>query len=314
MIMAIEIKSAYLDRQTNYDHFEYISYVVRRIDAVGEAVSTRFPDEVAALKTALQEEDEVIVLSQKSALTDQIAHYDALRDSYVSGYKKFVKSFLSMPEGEELTAAKKLDQHITDFKINTKYALDRETGMLTNFTSDLETKYAAEIELLGATMFANKIKEANEKVRELLEQRDHEKSQYVKGATEAARKKTDEVYEDLVKKINAACILEDETDYSAFIKDVNERIERLNKNSSGSSGDKKPTTDKPENPDGDGTPSGDDQPTTDPDEDDGNDGQPSIVDPGHEDEDDDRPVTDPDEEGEGGTGNDDGEENLPPVQ
>ena len=200
--MAIEIKSAYLDRQTNYDHFEYISYVVRRIDAVGEAVSTRFPDEVAALKTALQEEDEVIVLSQKSSLTDQIAHYDALRDSYVSGYKKFVKSFLSMPEGEELTAAKKLDQHITDFKINTKYALDRETGMLTNFTSDLETKYAAEIELLGATMFANKIKEANEKVRELLEQRDHEKSQYVKGATEAARNKTDEVYEDLVKKIS----------------------------------------------------------------------------------------------------------------
>lgn len=313
--MAIEIKSASSDvsKLTNYDHFEYISYVVRRIDAVGEAVSTRFPDEVAALKTALQEEDEVIVLSQKSALTDQIAHYDALRDSYVSGYKKFVKSFLSMPEGEELTAAKKLDQHITDFKINTKYALDRETGMLTNFTSDLETKYAAEIELLGATMFANKIKEANEKVRELLEQRDHEKSQYVKGATEAARKKTDEVYEDLVKKINAACILEDETDYSAFIKDVNERIERLNKNTSGS-GDKKPTTDKPENPDGDGTPSGDDQPTTDPDEDDGNDGQPSIVDPGHEDEDDDRPVTDPDEEGEGGTGNDDGEENLPPVQ
>lgn len=313
--MAIEIKSASSDvsKLTNYDHFEYISYVVRRIDAVGEAVSTRFPDEVAALKTALQEEDEVIVLSQKSALTDQIAHYDALRDSYVSGYKKFVKSFLSMPEGEELTAAKKLDQHITDFKINTKYALDRETGMLTNFTSDLETKYASEIELLGATMFANKIKEANEKVRELLEQRDHEKSQYVKGATEAARKKTDEVYEDLVKKINAACILEDETDYSAFIKDVNERIERLNKNTSGS-GDKKPTTDKPENPDGDGTPSGDDQPTTDPDEDDGNDGQPSIVDPGHEDEDDDRPVTDPDEEGEGGTGNDDGEENLPPVQ
>lgn len=313
--MAIEIKSASSDvsKLTNYDHFEYISYVVRRIDAVGEAVSTRFPDEVAALKTALQEEDEVIVLSQKSALTDQIAHYDALRDSYVSGYKKFVKSFLSMPEGEELTAAKKLDQHITDFKINTKYALDRETGMLTNFTSDLETKYAAEIELLGATMFANKIKEANEKVRELLEQRDHEKSKYVKGATEAARKKTDEVYEDLVKKINAACILEDETDYSAFIKDVNERIERLNKNSSGS-GDKKPTTDKPENPDGDDTPSGDDQPTTDPDEDDGNDGQPSIDDPGHEDEDDDRPVTDPDEEGEGGTGNDDGEENLPPVQ
>lgn len=313
--MAIEIKSASSDvsKLTNYDHFEYISYVVRRIDAVGEAVSTRFPDEVAALKTALQEEDEVIVLSQKSSLTDQIAHYDALRDSYVSGYKKFVKSFLSMPEGEELTAAKKLDQHITDFKINTKYALDRETGMLTNFTSDLETKYAAEIELLGATMFANKIKEANEKVRELLEQRDHEKSQYVKGATEAARNKTDEVYEDLVKKINAACILEDETDYSAFIKDVNERIERLNKNSSGS-GDKKPTTDKPANPDDSETPSGDDQPTTDPDEDDGNDGQPSIVDPGHEDEDDDRPVTDPDEDGEGGTGNDDGEENLPPVQ
>ena len=311
--MAIEIDYINLGKLTNYNHYDYLTYVVRRIDAVGEAVSTRFPDEVAALKTALQEEDEVIVLSQKSALTDQIAHYDALRDSYVSGYKKFVKSFLSMPEGEELTAAKKLDQHITDFKINTKYALDRETGMLTNFTSDLETKYAAEIELLGATMFANKIKEANEKVRELLEQRDHEKSQYVKGATEAARKKTDEVYEDLVKKINAACILEDETDYSAFIKDVNERIERLNKNSSGS-GDKKPTTDKPENPDGDGTPSGDDQPTTDPDEDDGNDGQPSIDDPGHEDEDDDRPVTDPDEEGEGGTGNDDGEENLPPVQ
>lgn len=302
--MALEIREAnsLVSKLSNYGHFDFISFFVRRIEAVGSAVSTRFPDEVAALKTALKEEDDVIVISQKSELTDQIAHYDALRDSYVSGYKKFVKSFLAMPEGAELTAAKKLSQHITDFKLNTKLALDRETGMLTNFTDDLEKKYSAEIELLGATMFVNKMKEANDKVRELLEERDHEKGQQVPGATDAARKKTDAVYKDLVKKINAVCVLEDATDYTTFIQDVNERIDRLNK-PSGSSG----SSDKPATPGGTDSPSDDGQTTPDPDEgdDDGNEDLPSVDDPGHETpDDDDRPVTD--------TG--DGEENRPPVQ
>ena len=53
-------------------------------------------------------------------------------------------------------------------KINTAGQLDKETGLLVNFITDLEDKYSAQVAKLGLTAFVTNLKEANERVRMLL--------------------------------------------------------------------------------------------------------------------------------------------------
>ena len=96
-------------------------------------------------------------ISQKSLLTDEIAKADSDRDALYAGYKKAVEGFLAMPIADMAQAAKILSQHIKDYKINTADQLDKETGLLVNFISDLEDKYAAQVAKLGLTAFVTKL-------------------------------------------------------------------------------------------------------------------------------------------------------------
>ncbi len=66
------------------------------------------------------------------------AEADKDRDALYVGYKKAVEAFLAMPIADMAQAAKVLAQHIKDYKINTADQLDKETGLLVNFITDLE--------------------------------------------------------------------------------------------------------------------------------------------------------------------------------
>lgn len=87
-----------------------------------------------------------------------------------------------MPIADMAQAAKVLAQHIKDYKINTVDQLDKETGLLVNFITDLEDKYTAQVTKLGLTAFVTNMKEANERVRTLTLQRTNEKISITVGA------------------------------------------------------------------------------------------------------------------------------------
>ena len=163
-------------------------------------------------------------ISQKSLLTDEIAKADSDRDALYAGYKKAVEGFLAMPIADMAQAAKILSQHIKDYKINTADQLDKETGLLVNFISDLEDKYAAQVAKLGLTAFVTNLKEANERVRTLTLQRTNEKISITVGALKTARTASDDAYRALVKMVNALALVFGEKDYTAFIDYVNTEI------------------------------------------------------------------------------------------
>ena len=121
---------------------------------------------------------------------------------------------------------KALWQLTVDYAIDPKMQLDRQTGMMANILNDLEQKYSAQVEKIGAKPLVDKMKEANEQVKSLMAERDQEYSHRVIGGTKAARKATDEAYEKLVEKINAVVLLEDEAPYLDYIKEMNARIAR----------------------------------------------------------------------------------------
>lgn len=157
-------------------------------------------------------------------MTDDIAKADNDRDALYAGYKKAVEAFLAMPIADMAQAAKILAQHIKDYKINTAGQLDKETGLLVNFITDLEDKYSAQVAKLGLTAFVINLKEANERVRMLTLQRTNEKMGVTVGALKAARTSSDEAYRALVKMVNALALVFGEKDYTAFIDYANTEI------------------------------------------------------------------------------------------
>ena len=218
-----EIYDINIQRMNNGAHFTFVSNILARAEA-DTAVKGKASELVSNFKAAVAAEDEALKISQKSLLTDEIAKADSDRDALYAGYKKAVEGFLAMPIADMAQAAKILSQHIKDYKINTADQLDKETGLLVNFISDLEDKYAAQVAKLGLTAFVTNLKEANERVRTLTLQRTNEKIGITVGALKTARTASDDAYRALVKMVNALTLVFGEKDYTAFIDYVNTEI------------------------------------------------------------------------------------------
>ena len=218
-----EIYDINIQRMNNGAHFTFVSNILARAEA-DTAVKGKASELVSNFKTAVNAEDEALKISQKSLLTDDIAKADIDRDTLYAGYKKAVEAFLAMPIADMAQAAKVLAQHIKDYKINTAGQLDKETGLLVNFITDLEDKYSVQVAKLGLTAFVTNMKEANERVRTLTLQRTNEKMGVTVGALKAARSASDEAYRALVKMVNALALVFGEKDYTAFIDYVNTEV------------------------------------------------------------------------------------------
>ena len=218
-----EIYDINIQRMNNGAHFTFVSNILARAEA-DTAVKGKAAEQVNNLKAAVSAEDEALKISQKSLLTDEIAKADNDRDALYAGYKKAVEAFLAMPIADMAQAAKVLAQHIKDYKINTADQLDKETGLLVNFITDLEDKYTAQVTKLGLTAFVTNMKEANERVRALTLQRTNEKMGVTVGALKAARTASDTAYRALVKMVNALALVLGEKDYTAFIDYVNTEV------------------------------------------------------------------------------------------
>ena len=218
-----EIYDINIQRMNNGAHFTFVSNILARAEA-DTAVKGKASELVSNFKAAVAAEDEALKISQKSLLTDEIAKADSDRDALYAGYKKAVEGFLAMPIADMAQAAKILSQHIKDYKINTADQLDKETGLLVNFISDLKDKYAAQVAKLGLTAFVTNLKEANERVRTLTLQRTNEKIGITVGALKTARTASDDAYRALVKMVNALALVFGEKDYTAFIDYVNTEV------------------------------------------------------------------------------------------
>ena len=218
-----EIYDINIQRMNNGAHFTFVSNILARTEA-DTAVKEKASELVSNFKTAVSAEDEALKISQKSLLTDEIAKADSDRDALYAGYKKAVEGFLAMPIADMAQAAKILSQHIKDYKINTADQLDKETGLLVNFISDLEDKYAAQVAKLGLTAFVTNLKEANERVRTLTLQRTNEKIGITVGALKTARTASDDAYRALIKMVNALALVFGEKDYTSFIDYVNTEV------------------------------------------------------------------------------------------
>lgn len=219
----ILIKDIDLSRLDNGSHFTFVSDILKKAQAV-TAVGEKAADYLAAFKAAVETEDEVLKLSAKSLITDAIAEADNSRDALYTGLKYAIRGFLRSLNAEHAAAAVVLNQLVTDYRINPQAALVQESGLLTNFLTDLTTKHKEEVEKLGLTHMVEDLNAANTRVVNLMQERTDERMNARKGETAAARKLTDEAYRQLVLMVNGLVYTDPQTDYNPFVKFVNTEI------------------------------------------------------------------------------------------
>ena len=176
------IDSIGTDRLDNGAHFAYHSNTLANAKA-NATISERCAKVLTPYDAAFVVLDKALKTSQKSMLTDAIAQNDELRDTLYMSYKQMVEQMVGIAIPEMAEAAKILNQHIKDYRINVKAQLDKETGLLQNFIADLQEKYAEQVETLSLTTLVTKMQAANEKVNELIQQRADEYAMRTVGAT-----------------------------------------------------------------------------------------------------------------------------------
>ena len=218
-----QIEPIKLGIMSNGSHFLFITDTVGLATADAK-VKTKVTAELTALQTALKAEDDALALSKANLLSKEIKAIDAERDKHYKALRKAITFFLNHPDAQLVKAAARLEQLLKDYNINPAMQLDRETGLLLNLISDLETKSAADVTALALTPVVHAMKQANDKLREVTRARANDRAVQIVGQLKQAQHASDEAYRTLIQKVNALAVVEGEADYADFISKMNEQV------------------------------------------------------------------------------------------
>ena len=217
-----------LTRATKAGHIDFIRAVCEAAEAEeGVLANDVARKAVEALKAAYNEERESLTLSTKSLLTDDIHAADMERDGLFTGFKGTVMAQQHMPYADKAKAAKVLTQRIKDFRLRRTLQLDEETALLGKLIEECEGKYATHVEHLSVTAYVSALKEANDRVRRLINERMQNQRLRKEAEVDSSRRRSDKAYRWLVEVVNAMQILlGDEARVGHFIDFMNALIKR----------------------------------------------------------------------------------------
>lgn len=184
--------------------------------------------QISALISAFVAESGIYVRVTGSAYTKRISELDTERDQDYLALQGLLEAFERFTgDAERQQAAVTALTVMRKYKINIKDSYEREGLKLDQMIEEMERNYQVELALkkLSATDLLAKLKEVNTECRKLVNQRQEERSQLVKGEMLAARKECDVEYRLIIQQLNGAALL-DETGYryEEFIRLLNEDI------------------------------------------------------------------------------------------
>ena len=206
--------------------------IVKTYRDSGEAGVSQLPAKVEAAYTPFEagvaKVDEAYKISHSSEYTQQIADEDTRRDILYTALKKQVQMYTKFTfDVEKKAAGSYLWNIIRKYNVDVNENYSEESVKLQQMLQEMEddTTASGHITALGLTSLLAQLKTSNEAVRTLLSQRNDERMQKEKAALANARNAADEAYRELVLKLNASAVIEDNTEgIEGVISQVNELI------------------------------------------------------------------------------------------
>jgi len=157
---------------------------------------------VEEFREAYAKEDDAFKRYRASDHTAALQQADEERDRLYASLRDTIKAYAKFPIAETAQHAEPLLKVIKNYKISTRENYMKESGLIDNMLQDL-LQYERQLNRLGLLIVANQLKTKNDEVRQLIANRNDERSEQVLGELKAARAVSDEAYAAVVFYTNA---------------------------------------------------------------------------------------------------------------
>ena len=214
----MKIIKLHFSRLRNAEHFQFFTEF-RDLINLFDAELLKIKKFFTVFLRLFAIEDECMVVLRKSGYTEQIDVADQRRDSTFRGLVDSVNAALNHFNAE-VTAAAKLIKIVLDAYGNlARKPGDEETSGIYNLVQDLETKYAAEVQLIGVGQWVAELKANNESYGNLVKSRYIETSEKPEAKMRQFRVDIEASYRDITAAIESLVKLTDSDTEAAMYKD-----------------------------------------------------------------------------------------------
>ena len=196
-----QIESISIARAANAAHYEYLDTVRKRTEEI-RLDNDLWHRAVEEFREAFEKEDKAFKQYRASDHTAALQQADEERDRLYASLRDTIKAYAKFPIAETAAHAEPLMKVIKNYKITTRENYMKESGLIDNMLQDL-LQYERQLNRLGLLIVANQLKAKNDEVRQLIANRNDERSEQVLGELKAARAASDEAYAAVVFYTNA---------------------------------------------------------------------------------------------------------------
>jgi hypothetical protein len=190
---------------------------------------------------SVEQEESGYKIIYKSDLSHLKAESDHARDKILSGIKKLLESALLHYDAAIYEAAYRLQIVFDAFDrpttiINLPY--DAETVSINNLIQEWESKYMSDLEITGLVPWVQELRKRNDAFDELTKRYSEQLAEKPSLRPKETRRKTDELYKQIILVINANIVVEkeeqeekgidEESIYAPFVNELNVLIKHYN--------------------------------------------------------------------------------------
>ncbi|MDO5522845.1 MAG: DUF6261 family protein [Bacteroidia bacterium] len=172
--------------------------------------------------------DETMKPLYKSGLTEQILHWDNLRDQMVVGLRTHLKAATRNPDNQIATNATKLLEVMDNYGKNLqRKPMREETGIITNLLQDYaKPEYAPLVQSAAAEPYTTKLGEYNSQLENAYNDRTRIQAAIEVGIAKESREAMQKAFSTLVKTINAYAFLEGKEPYQQLANHINQEVKQ----------------------------------------------------------------------------------------
>lgn len=224
----MQIDQISIARAANAAHYEYLTTVRKRTEEI-RLENELWQRAVEEFREAFEKEDKAFKQYRASDHTAALQQADEERDRLYASLRDTIKAYAKFPIAETAQHAEPLLKVIRNYKISTRENYMKESGLIDNMLQDL-LQYERQLNRLGLLIVANQLKTKNDEVRQLIANRNDERSEQVLGELKAARAVSDVAYAAVVMFTNAYALLNpDRREAADLVKRMQEDLEYFRK-------------------------------------------------------------------------------------
>lgn len=168
-------------------------------------------------------EREALDVIRKSAVTDELAEADALRDNTYKGLRDALKSAGRHFLAEKQQAAARLKVVLDHYNGMSIKPYDEETAAINSLLAEL-ANHVADLTLLGLSEWVSELQANNQAFDSLKKARYSEIASKTQLRMKETRVLSDDAYSHITERINALAIVNGEAANAAYINELNQRI------------------------------------------------------------------------------------------